>query len=433
MAGSEGPRDGEPARRGPGRRIGRVRDQAGDGHGVADVIDVGTVLSGRYRLEEPLGGGGFGRVFTALDQSLGRRVAVKVLTLRDEWADDERSERQGRFRREAMAAAALSHPNVATVHDAGDHQGRPFLVMELLRGRDFGRVLLERGGLPVADVVAYGAQICAGLQHAHERGLVHRDIKPENLMLLPDGVVKILDFGLVTQRDSKLTRYTDPHAVMGSPAYFSPEQAQGRDVTGRSDLYSVGCVLYALLAEGPPFSSSNYVGFAYLHVHETPEPLERRRPDVPRELALLVHEMLAKHPADRPAGAGEAAARLRALARPVPPPPRSPTALDQGARHLVWTLLEEGEGLLRSGRFADADRRYWQAMQQIARLGADREPASFAAQFGRARALEGLHGLAAVVRRLENLSDEAASALGAGHPLARCLADYSAARPESSL
>ncbi|MCL2555117.1 MAG: serine/threonine protein kinase [Actinomycetia bacterium] len=397
---------------------------------MAEGIGVGTVLSGRYRLEEPLGGGGFGQVYAAVDQGLGRRVAVKVLTLRDEWADGERSERQGRFRREAVAAAALSHPNVATVHDAGEHEGRPFIVMELLRGTDFGHVLLARGGLPVSDVLTYGAQICSGLQHAHERGLVHRDVKPENLMLLPDGVVKILDFGLVAQRDSTLTRYTDPHAVMGSPAYFSPEQAQGHEVTGQSDLYSVGCVLYALLAEGPPFSSSTYLGFAYLHVHETPEPLEDRRPDVPPELARLVHEMLAKHPDERPANAGEVAARLRAMARPGPVVQRSPTMLDQGARHLVWTLLEEGEGLLQNGRFADADRRYWQAMQQISRQGAEREPASFAAQFGRARALEGLHGVAAVVRRLEKLTGDTASALGADHPLARCVAAYTAGRPE---
>ncbi|MBY8878644.1 serine/threonine-protein kinase [Actinacidiphila acidipaludis] len=401
---------------------------------MADAIGVGAVLSGRYRLEEPLGGGGFGQVYAASDLGLGRRVAVKVLTLRDEWAAGERSERQGRFRREAVAAAALSHPNVATVHDAGDHDGRPFIVMELLRGTDFGRVLLERGGLPVGDVLTYGAQICAGLQHAHEHGLVHRDIKPENLMLLPDGVVKILDFGLVTQRDATVTRYTDPHAVMGSPAYFSPEQARGHEVTGRSDLYSVGCVLYALLAEGPPFSSSTYVGYAYLHVHETPEPLGNRRPDVPGDLARLVHEMLAKDPAERPASAGEVAARLRAMAHPAAaaavPVPRSPTALDQGARHLVWTLLEEGEGLLRGGRFAEADRRYWQALQQISRQGADREPASFAAQFGRARALQGLNGEAAVVRRLRQLTEETSAALGSGHPLARCVASYAAERPE---
>lgn len=399
---------------------------------MSEEIGVGTVLQGRYRLEEVLGGGGFGRVYAALDEQLGRRVAVKVLTLRAEWADGERIERQGRFRREAFAAAALSHPNVAMVHDAGEHGGRPFMVMELLRGTDLGRVLLERGGLPVSDVVAYGAQICAGLQHAHEHGLVHRDIKPENLMLLPEGVVKICDFGLVSQRDSTLTRYTDPKAVLGSPAYFSPEQAQGRTVTGQSDLYAVGCVLYALLAEGPPFSSSSYVGFAYLHVHEAPERIERRRPDLPPELARLIHQMLAKDPQDRPSGAGEAAARLRALLRPAPPAPRSPTALDHGARHLVWTLLEEGEGLLRTGRYTDAESRYWQALQQVLRQGAEGEPASFAALFGRVRALEGMNGSAAVVRRLQELARDTASALGDGHPLTRCVAAYAAERAGTS-
>ncbi|MEE4545520.1 serine/threonine-protein kinase [Streptomyces sp. V4-01] len=395
---------------------------------MSEEIGVGTVLRGRYRLEEVLGGGGFGRVFAAQDTQLGRRVAVKVLTLRAEWADGERVERQGRFRREAFAAAALSHPNVAVVHDAGEHAGRPFMVMELLRGSDLGRVLLARGGLPVAEVVAYGAQICAGLQHAHEHGLVHRDIKPENLMLLPDGVVKICDFGLVSQRDSTLTRYTDPAKVLGSPAYFSPEQAQGRTVTGQSDLYAVGCVLYALLAEEPPFSSDSFVGFAYLHVHGVPERIERRRPDVPPELARLLHQLLAKEPRERPSGAGEAAARLRALLPPAGGAPPSPTALEQRSRQLLWTLLEEGEGLLRAGRHTDAESRYWEALQQVLRQGAEGEPASFAALFGRVRALEGLNGTPAVARRLRELAVETASSLGAGHPLARCVAAYAAAR-----
>lgn len=398
--------------------------------GVSGEIGVGTVLSGRYRLEESLGGGGFGRVYAARDEGLGRRVAVKVLTLRAEWADGERDQRQRRFRREAMAAAALSHPNVATVHDTGEHAGRPYIVMELLEGTDFRQVLLARGGLPVADVLSYGAQICAGLRHAHEHGLVHRDVKPENLMLLPDGSVKICDFGLVASRDSSLTRYTDPHAVMGSPPYFSPEQAQGREVTEQSDLYSLGCVLYAMLAEGPPFTADSAVGYAYLHVHEVPERIENRRPEVPAELAHLVHRMLAKQPADRPASAGEVAARLRAI-RSRTPVPRTPTALDHGARHVLWTLLEEGEGLLAAGRFADADRRYWQALQQIARQGstqAENEAASFAARFGRARALEGLNGAAAVTRRLDELARNTAAALGADHPLARCVATYATVR-----
>lgn len=394
---------------------------------VARDVGVGTVLSGRYRLEELLGGGGFGQVYAAVDQGLGRRVAVKVLTLRAEWADVERSERQGRFRREAVAAAALSHPNVATIHDAGEHEGRPFIVMELLSGTDFRSVLLDRGGLPVPDVLAYGAQICAGLQHAHERGLVHRDIKPENLMLLADGVVKICDFGLVAPQDPGVTRFTEPQALLGSPPYFTPEQAQGGKVTAQSDLYSLGCVLYAMLAEGPPFTAGNYIGYAYLHVHEEPEPIVNRRPEVPPELARLLHRMLAKAPQDRPASAAEVGGLLRGLMRPAALP-RTPTALDRGARHLVWTLIEEGEALLSAGRFHEADDRYWQARQQIMRQGADDEPAAFAALFGRARALEGLNGVDAARRQLEDLAASAAAALGTGHPLARCAAAYASVR-----
>ncbi|NJP47554.1 serine/threonine-protein kinase [Actinacidiphila epipremni] len=390
-------------------------------------VGTGTVLSGRYRLEELLGGGGFGQVYTAVDQSLGRRVAVKVLMLRPEWAEVERSERQGRFRREAVAAAGLSHPNVATVHDAGEHEGRPFLVMELLAGTDFRRVLLDRGGLPVPDVLAYGAQICAGLQHAHERGLVHRDIKPENLMLLPDGVVKICDFGLVANSESDATRYTEPQALLGSPPYFTPEQALGGEVTAQSDLYSLGCVLYAMLAEGPPFTAGNYIGYAYLHVHEEPEPIVNRRPEVPPELARLVHQLLEKVPRDRPADAKEVAERLRAMMRPAALR-RTPTALDRGARHLVWTLVEEGEALLAAGRFHEADDRYWQARQHLVRQGAEDEPASFAALFGRARALEGLNGVRATRRQFEELAASTAAALGPEHPLTRCTAAYASVR-----
>lgn len=401
---------------------------------LAGEIGVGTVLNGRYRLEVALGGGGFGQVYSACDQALGRQVAVKVLTLRPEWADGERSARQGRFRREATAAARLSHPNVAAVHDAGEHSGSPFIVMELLRGKDLRQVLLERGALPVADVVAYGVQICAGLEHAHGKGLVHRDIKPENLMLLPRGVIKICDFGLVAERDGNVTRYTEPMSILGSPPYFSPEQALGQEVTGRSDLYSLGCVLYALLAASPPFEAGNTVGYAYQHVHEVPEQLTARRPGVPAALAEVVHALLAKNPADRPAGAAETAERLRAAVRPAPAPapkpelPRTPTVLDRGPQDPAWSRLEEAERLLAAGRFGDADRCYWNLYQQLSRSGGEDEPAAFAALFGRARVLEGLNGAATVVRRLTDLSARTEAALGPDHPLARCVTSYAAVR-----
>ncbi|MEU3463063.1 protein kinase [Streptomyces sp. NPDC006733] len=416
---------------------------------LAGDIGVGTVLNGRYRLEVALGGGGFGQVYSACDQALGRQVAVKVLTLRPEWADGERSARQGRFRREATAAARLSHPNVAAVHDAGEHAGAPFIVMELLRGKDLRQVLSERGALPVADVVAYGIQICAGLEHAHGQGLVHRDIKPENLMLLPRGIVKICDFGLVAERDGNVTRYTEPMSMLGSPPYFAPEQALGGEVTGRSDLYSLGCVLYALLTAAPPFSAGNTVGYAYLHVHEEPAPLAVRRPEVPAALAEVVHALLAKNPADRPAGAAETAERLRAAlppTRPVRPQeprgsgsteparagqravPRTPTMLDRGPRDSAWSRLEEAERLLVAGRFGDADRCYWNLYQQLSRSGGEDEPAAFAALFGRARVLEGFNGAATIVRRLTDLSARTEAALGPDHPLARCVASYAAVR-----
>ncbi len=396
---------------------------------MAEEIGVGTVLSGRYRLEEPLGGGGFGQVYAALDMSLGRRVAVKVLTLRAEWDEGERTERLGRFRREAHAAAALDHPNVARVHAAGEHGGRPYLVMELLAGQDLGQVLLDRGGLPVADVLAYGAQIAAGLQHAHEHGLVHRDIKPENLMLLADGTVRICDFGLVVQRDPAQTRYTAQHAVLGSPPYLSPEQARGREVTERSDLYSLGCVLYALLAEGPPFSAQNAFEYAYAHAHETPERIESRRPDVPGDLAHLVHGLLAKEPGERPVSADDVARQT--AWRCAPSVPDAAHSCDAGPR-----CAADGVGAAGGGRGNARGREVHRRGPPL--LGrpssgsrakvSRRASASFAAHFGRVRALEGMHGVPAVLGRLEDLAADVRAALGAGHPLTRCVASYTALR-----
>ncbi|WP_329137283.1 serine/threonine protein kinase [Streptomyces sp. NBC_01476] len=399
----------------------------GGADGVPGGIGVGAVLGGRYRLDEALGAGGFGQVYAAFDENLGQPVAVKVLTTRPQWTPAERAEHADGFRREATAAAGLRHTNVAAVHGTGDHEGHPFIVMELLRGTDLGQVLLERGALPVAEVLSYGAQVSAGLWHAHEHGLVHRDIKPENLMLLPGGVVKICDFGLAARRDFPGARDTGPRAVLGSPPYLSPEQVQGLEITGQSDLYSLGCVLYALLAEGPPFAADTYQGYASLHVHQTPERIEVRRPEVPGDLAHLVHRMLAKDPRERPGNAGETADRLRTMLDGLRVP-RAPRTLDQDTLHAVWTLLEEAEGLLSAGRFTEADARYWQVLQQLAGQGAEREAASFAALFGRARALEGRGGVAVAARRLAELARAAAAGLGAEHPLARCLASYAAVR-----
>lgn len=213
-------------------------------------------------------------------------------------------------------------------------------------------------------------------------------------------------------------------------------------MTGRSDLYSLGCVLYALLAASPPFEAGNTVGYAYQHVHEVPERLAARRPGVPAALAEVVHALLAKDPADRPAGAAETAERLRAAARPVPAPepapapkpapkpemPRTPTVLDRGPQDTAWSRLEEAERLLAAGRFGDADRCYWNLYQQLSRSGGEGEPAAFAALFGRARVLEGLNGAATVVRRLTDLSARTVATLGPDHPLARCVTSYAAVR-----
>ncbi|WP_242909611.1 protein kinase domain-containing protein [Actinomadura terrae] len=270
-----------------------------------------AVLAGRYRLDGRLGGGGMGEVWRAFDQVLGRRVAVKVIHA--ELRDDAGLARQalGRFRREATAAAGLNHRNITMVHDFGEHpytdrDGRarllPFLVLELLAGRDLGSMLEEApAGLPVGEVLDYGIQTCAGLAAAHRAGVVHRDIKPANLMLVPDGTVKICDFGIARLPDVTmgLTSYGVP---MGTRGYMPPEQELGRPVDQRADLYALGVTLHHLLtgangADGPPA------------VHRT---------GISEELDDLLSAMVATAPERRPRSADEVAERLQVIVPDAP-------------------------------------------------------------------------------------------------------------------
>jgi Protein kinase domain len=253
----------------------------------------GLVLEGRYRLDALLGTGGMGEVWQGTDLRLGRLVAVKVML--DSWARQQQA--LARFLREGQAAAGLDHhPAIAAVHDFGEDDGHPFLVMELLRGETF-QALLARNpdGIPVHDVVSFGIQIADGLAAAHAAGVIHRDIKPANLMLLPGGRVKICDFGIarVEAVSGQLTVTGD---AVGTPAYMAPEQWQGLPVDGRADLYSLGCVLY---------------GMAAGHAAFRPGP----RPALePSALDALLTGMLATDPGQRPATAAIVTAALRSIA-----------------------------------------------------------------------------------------------------------------------
>src|SRR5215211_1824066 len=209
----------------------------------------GRILDGRYQLGSLLGAGGMASVYLASDRVLERQVAVKVLSPSD--AQDPLFVE--RFRREAHAAARLSHPNIVAVFDSGSDADQPYLVMEYVPGESLAQLLHRQGRLAPRRAVELAIQVCAALAAAHAQGLVHRDIKPANVLVGPDGQVKVTDFGIV--KAAAATTLTGTGTVLGTAAYLSPEQAQGHPVDARSDLYSLGCVLYELLCGSPPFGS----------------------------------------------------------------------------------------------------------------------------------------------------------------------------------
>lgn len=266
---------------------------------------VETTLVDRYELMDQVATGGMGTVYRATDTRLHREVAVKVL--KPELAGDPRFVE--RFRREARAAAALSHPNVAGVFDYGEDEGRNFIVMELVRGRDLARVLREEGPLSSTRVVAIGMQIADALAHSHEAGLVHRDIKPANVIVGDDDRVKVTDFGIArAQADSSLTATGN---VLGTAQYISPEQASGEQVGHASDIYSLGIVLYEMLTGSVPFTGDSTLAVALRHMREQVPPPSSLNPDVDPSLDRVVARATAKRPQDRFLRASDLAAELR--------------------------------------------------------------------------------------------------------------------------
>ncbi|MFD9907025.1 WD40 repeat domain-containing serine/threonine protein kinase [Streptomyces sp. NPDC059063] len=292
----------------------------------------GVTLAERYRLDRLLGRGGMGEVWLARDSSLLRRdVAVKVLpTMFGEGAER-------RFQREAAILAKLQHPGITVVHDAGRHEGYLFIVMELLRGRDLSRLMAEHpAGLPVERVLALARQTVDALATAHDSGVIHRDLKPGNLFVQPADQLKICDFGLARTADAT-SALTTTGRVVGTPLYMSPEQCRAEEVDARTDLYSLGCVLFELLTGRPPFvADASIFGLMRQHVEEPPPRLRALRADLPLHLEDLVLALLAKKPGDRPDAAAleqelsEAGAhRPAGPSRPIGPP------LTTGAYHPV--------------------------------------------------------------------------------------------------
>src|SRR5438445_6238107 len=251
------------------------------------------VLSGRYELGNVLGRGGMAEVYVGTDRVLGRRIAVKILA--DRFAKD--SSFVARFRREAQSAAALNHPNVVSVFDTGSDDGTHFIVMEYVQGKTLSQVLRDGSALMPERAVEITEGVAEALAFAHQAGIVHRDVKPGNIMLTPAGDVKVMDFGIARATTSE--SLTQTATVLGTATYFSPEQAQGESVDARSDIYSLGCVLYEMLTAHPPFAGDTPVAVAYKHVKEEAAAPGRLNADVPPALDAIVMKYLAKNPANR--------------------------------------------------------------------------------------------------------------------------------------
>jgi eukaryotic-like serine/threonine-protein kinase len=256
----------------------------------------GRILDDRYRLGSLLGVGGMAKVYLADDRVLERQVAVKVLS--PPYAQDPMFVE--RFRREARAAARLSHPNIVAVFDSGSDAGEHYLVMEYVAGQSLAELLHRQGRLTPRRAAELAVEVCAALAAAHAQGLVHRDVKPANVLVDADGRVKVADFGIV--KAAATATLTGTGTVLGTAAYLSPEQAQGGPVDARSDLYSLGCLLYELLCGTPPFGSgadSPPVAVATRHLHQPPEPPSAHNPQVDAGLDAVVLTALAKEPAQR--------------------------------------------------------------------------------------------------------------------------------------
>jgi serine/threonine-protein kinase len=252
------------------------------------------VLGNRYEVDSVLGQGGMAKVFKGTDRVLGRTVAVKVLS--PQFAGDDQF--VARFRREAQAAAGLNHPNIVSVFDTGDQGDVHYIVMEYVEGRTLRDAIRQEGPLHPERAVEITEEVARALAAAHEAGLVHRDVKPGNIMLTSNGSdVKVMDFGIA--RTTTGDTLTQTAAVLGTASYLSPEQAQGQSVDARTDIYSLGCVLYEMLTGRPPFAGDSPVSIAYKHVKENPDPPSRLNGDVTPALEAVVMKMLAKNPANR--------------------------------------------------------------------------------------------------------------------------------------
>lgn len=269
---------------------------------------------GRYEVLSELGQGAMGVVYKARDPLIDRVVAIKTINLG--LAMDEKEEYEGRFYQEAKAAGRLNHPNIVTIYDVGKSGDVAYIAMEFLEGRELRDIMNERGVLPVEQVLDVTAQVALGLQYAHEHGIVHRDVKPSNIMLVRDGHAKITDFGIARMASSAVRTQTG--MVLGSPKYMSPEQVMGKEIDQRSDIFSLGVMLYEMLTGHAPFDGENVNAIMYQTLNVIPAPPNSVNPAVPEMVNFIVAKALAKGLEDRYQNARDFASDLRSCRDTLP-------------------------------------------------------------------------------------------------------------------
>ena len=257
------------------------------------MIVKGSKINDRYQIIKTLGEGGMANVYLAHDLILDRNVAVKVL--RGDLANDEKFVR--RFQREALSASSLSHPNIVEMYDVGEDDGQYYIVMEYVDGKTLKQVLKSRGHLSITEVVDIMLQLTDGLAHAHDSYIIHRDIKPQNIMMLSNGMIKITDFGVAASLNS--TQLTQTNSVMGTVHYLPPEQAQGKGSTVKSDIYSMGIMMYELLTGLVPYKGDNAVEIALKHLKEPLPSVRKINPNIPQSIENVIIKATAKNPRNR--------------------------------------------------------------------------------------------------------------------------------------
>ncbi|HEY6095322.1 MAG TPA: serine/threonine-protein kinase [Gallionellaceae bacterium] len=296
---------------------------------------------GRYNIIGELGQGAMGTVYKAVDPLIDRVVAIKTINL--SLALEEKDEYEGRFYQEAKAAGRLSHPNIVTIYDVGKSGDIAYIAMEFLQGRELRDILNDNQRLPVDQIIDIVAQVAMGLAYAHEHDIVHRDVKPSNIMVVRDGHVKITDFGIARMASASVRTQTG--MVLGSPKYMSPEQVMGKLADRRSDIFSLGVMLYEMLTGQAPFNGENVNAIMYQTLNTVPPPPSTLRPGVPDMLNFIVAKALAKDLDDRYQNAKEFADDLRACRERLP---RSANAVDLSKQTAAATVQLEAIPVTRS-------------------------------------------------------------------------------------